>query len=62
MTDCYVGTFDRNDKSGSFKGVLPSGNSSRLLLTNVIGRWSRKNLYEDGKVKFKGTYDRGGKV
>ena len=60
---CYVGTFDRNDKSGSFKVYYPSGKLFQIA-TYKRDREDGpvKIFYENGKVKFKGTYDRGGKV
>ncbi len=57
---CYVGTFDRNDKSGRFKIYYPSGK----LLEIATFKRDRENgpvkiFHENGKVKFKGNYDRG---
>ncbi len=60
---CYVGTFDRNDKTGSFKVYYPSGKLFQIA-TYKRDREDGpvKIFYENGKVKFKGTYDRGGKI
>jgi antitoxin component YwqK of YwqJK toxin-antitoxin module len=60
---CSVGTFDHNEKGGSFKVYYPDGK----LFEIATYKRDRKDgpvkiFHENGKVKFKGTYDSGGKM